>query len=455
MKKFLSLLLVVLILIGSTTGAAHATSSNIVQYSNLYTYDMMARQLQQLQKAYPDAIHLESIGKTAYQRDIWAVRVGQGTKSIFINGSHHAREWITSILNMKMIETYAQSYTNTTKYNGYHTKELLDHVSIWFVPMVNPDGVTLQQFGSSAFPQQDRAQLIQMNDGSLNFTRWKANAQGIDLNRQYDADWSNIKNNSGRPYWWNYKGPKPVYANETKAMVEFTYRIQPEIAVSYHSSGEILFWNFHTDPANLERDKRLASTYSQLTGYSLVKPSPNPSGGGYTDWFISTFKKPGFTPEVGNAVNNQHVPVKHFGGIWNQNNKAGVWLAEEAYKLTYSQFNTSNTVEVWDEVLLLQDAKVFYDIPSILKPAKGTIKQASVRTLAKKGDWYQINTWLGKQWIYEANATFEQSVLQQKPEPEKPSEEPSVETTEPTSSEGNAETEMHEPHKPELQFTVE
>lgn len=58
---------------------------------------------------------------------------------------------------------------------------------MWFVPMVNPDGVTLQQEELKAFPISLHASLLEMNEGSKNFKRWKANAKGIDLNRQYKA----------------------------------------------------------------------------------------------------------------------------------------------------------------------------------------------------------------------------------------------------------------------------
>lgn len=408
MKKTFLLLSLFVVLLGTVPLSTQAASDKIVQYTNLYSYDMMTKHLQQLQKTYPDAIQLQSIGKTAYNRDIWAVRVGRGDASIFINGSHHAREWITSILNMTMIENYARSYSDNTSFEGYPTKEILDHMSIWFVPMVNPDGVTLQQFGLDAFPKQEHSKLIQMNEGSIDFTKWKANAQGIDLNRQYDADWGNIRANSGKLFWWNYKGPRPVYANETKAMVEFTYRIKPEIAVSYHSSGEILFWNFHTLPKNLERDRKLAAAFAQLTGYSLVKPTSNPSGGGYTDWFISTFNKPGFTPEVGVNVSNRHVPVKYFETIWKQNKKSGIWLASEGYKLWYSHQSKTAAKEDFKKVIVLSGEQALYNEPNILKPSTGKIKEQTVTALSKKGDWYLIQTKLGDQWIYEPNAVIEE-----------------------------------------------
>lgn len=67
--------------------------------------------------------------------------------------------------------------------------------------MVNPNGVTLQQRGLNAFPKKDHANLIRMNAGSKNFKRWKANAKGVDLNRNFSVDWGTVKGSVSKPYY--------------------------------------------------------------------------------------------------------------------------------------------------------------------------------------------------------------------------------------------------------------
>jgi g-D-glutamyl-meso-diaminopimelate peptidase len=300
-KSSLYLLLFSLIatIIAPPFARTYAAPASIVNPVQLYTYDKMTSDIKKLAAAYPDLIHYESIGKTVYGRDIWAVSLGYGEATIFINGSHHAREWLTTNLNMYMIDQYARAYTSGSTIGKYAARQILNQTTIWFVPMVNPDGVTLQQFGAAAFPQKVRSTLIKFNQGSTNFARWKANAQGVDLNRQYQADWEHIQDAVLYPSYMKYKGSSPVQAQEVKAMVAFTKRINPETAVSYHSAGRIIYWNFRTPKVNLARDQRLASQFAAITGYSLVKPTSNPSGGGYTDWFIQAFGRPAFTPELG------------------------------------------------------------------------------------------------------------------------------------------------------------
>ncbi|OWA35663.1 gamma-D-glutamyl-meso-diaminopimelate peptidase [Saccharibacillus sp. O16] len=336
MKK-LSLALIALLLVVLTlapAGRLRAAEVNIVDPSVTYTYGVLTRDIQKLAAKYPGLIEYKSIGKTLYGRDIWAVGLGSGSATVFFNGSHHAREWLTTTLNMYMIEQYARAYSEGRKFEGYDVQDILSKTKIWFVPMVNPDGVTLQQTGLQSFPTSVHKALIAMNDGSRNFKRWKANAQGVDPNRQYDANWKELLNNYTYPHWMGHKGTAPMTAKENKAMIAFTYEIDPEIAVSYHSAGRILYWNFRTPTANVARDKRLANLFRSFTGYSLVSPSYNSNGGGgYTDWFIQKLGRPAFTPEIGIKNGETNLPVSAFGEEWRRNKKIGLWIAQEGYTL--------------------------------------------------------------------------------------------------------------------------
>ncbi|MCM3734217.1 stalk domain-containing protein [Fictibacillus nanhaiensis] len=333
--SFIALCLIVSMfsVFGFTGGQKAEASHDLVNPNQFYTYDEMITDMKELAAHYPGLISYKEIGRSEYNRPIYAIKLGKGNANVFVNSSHHAREWITTNLSMDMIDEYATAYTNGDYLGKYNVRDILNKTTMWFVPMVNPDGVTLQQYGLSKFPSADHWKLINMNEGSTDFKRWKANARGVDLNRQYDADWANIKNNTGKPSWSNYKGTAPVNQKESKAIVNFTNQINPEMAVAYHSSGEILYWNFHQTGSWYDRDHAYAKAIGNMTGYRLIYPGSNPSGGGFTDWFIIKYKRPGFTPELGNYAGNTHVPVSEYPAIWSQNKYVGLYVAQEGYKL--------------------------------------------------------------------------------------------------------------------------
>lgn len=327
----------------------------VINPNQVYTYEQMEADIVRLADTYPELVSYKVIGKSEYGRDIYAISLGKGESTVFINGSHHAREWMTTTLNMYMIDQYAIAYRNGSKINNYNARNILNKTTIWFVPMVNPDGVTLQQYGLKAFPESIHQELLKMNDGSRDFKRWKANAKGVDLNRQYNANWANIKSNPGKPYYENYKGSQPHSAAEVKAVLKLIGEIDPEVSVSYHSSGEILYWNFLQKGTWYQRDHAYAKQIGNMTGYSLVYPGANPSGGGFTDWFITNYKRPAFTPEISRYYPETSPPLSEFNRVWSQNKAVGLYVANIGHNL--NQTRLSSVVKDADKLVSIANTK--------------------------------------------------------------------------------------------------
>jgi g-D-glutamyl-meso-diaminopimelate peptidase len=329
LKLFIAILLV-LLLPHQTLAQFHP---GIVKTEEVYTFNDMEQDLRQLKEQYPQAVTIKKIGESAFKKPIYAVKVGRGEQSIFINAAHHGREWMTTMIVMKMIEDYAKAHKNQKQYEGYNMS-LLDEVSIWFVPMVNPDGVMIQQNGLFQASIKDQHKLFFMNGGSIDFSRWKANGQGVDLNRQYSAGWDSLCDSAPFPFYQLHKGERPFSAPEANTLEKFTKEIQPLIAISYHTSGRVLYWHYKTDKKDIQRDLAIASRVADLTGYELDEPSQTAIGGGYTDWFIETFHRPAITVEVGYEVNETNPPLSVFPEEWKRNRAVGLLIASEALKMS-------------------------------------------------------------------------------------------------------------------------
>ncbi|RIW39088.1 hypothetical protein D3H55_01685 [Bacillus salacetis] len=298
-----------------------------VNPNQTYTYERLQSDLNQLEELYPNLIKMEVIGKSVDGRNLYAVKLGTGNTEIQINAAHHAREHMTANVIMEMIDEYAQAYYSTGFFAGYNVRDVLSKTSIWFVPMVNPDGITLVQKGHKS--AKNSAYVLKLNNGSTDFSSWKANIRGVDLNRNYPSGWS-IKRGGNVPAPQDYKGPKALSEPETKALYNFTLKHDFKTAVAYHSAGEILYWSFETDPDVMSQNRKLAEQLSKETGYPLVPPAVNPIGA-FDDWFIDRFKRPGFTPEISPYPGPRPVPLKNYPKIWQQNRAVGLLLAEEAY----------------------------------------------------------------------------------------------------------------------------
>lgn len=115
---------------------------SIVPTNVNYNSFLMLENLIMLNRTYA-FLNIQSVGKSVLGKNIYAVKLGRGPKKVFYSASIHSNEWITSVLLMKFIEDYCVAYVNRSNLYGYSVRNLFDSVSIYIMPMVNPDGVDL------------------------------------------------------------------------------------------------------------------------------------------------------------------------------------------------------------------------------------------------------------------------------------------------------------------------
>ena len=102
-----------------------------------------------------------------------------------------------------------------------------------------------------------------------------------------------------------------------------------EGSISYHSSGEEIYWQFNQSKEEKDRDLQIAKKISKETTYNLLPEEEVNLGNGYKDWFIENYKKPALTMEVSPYVGERKVPQKYYQQIFQQNKNVPIIFAKE------------------------------------------------------------------------------------------------------------------------------
>ena len=240
---------------------------------------------------------------------------------IIIQGGIHAREHITTFLIFRLIEYYnVEIYRELSRQSGCRkTACTHSNYELYFIPSSNVDGLRLCCEGTGFVRDSKiRKKLIRLNLGNEDFSLWKANANGVDLNVNFDARFGTGTKNTLQNGAENYIGAYPNSEPETLALIEFTKKIKPNLTLSYHSKGQEIYYQFFQPSPDLERDKKIAQVIEHTTRYKLVNLSST-SAGGYKDYCIQKLKIPSFTIEVGADSLSHPLKIEHLRQIYKEN----------------------------------------------------------------------------------------------------------------------------------------
>lgn len=269
-----------------------------------YTYDILTQDIQRLKNDYAGIITFSSIGSSLCGRSLYRLTLGRGNKRVFYNGAHHGMEWLTAALLTRFAEECASAVKQGEKFRGINLCEIFDDVTLEIVPMVNPDGVELAVNGLSE-NNPNYSKLLSLSNGN-DFSHWQANNRGVDLNHNYNALWDMSKaaeqeNGIDGPGPTRYSGASPESEPESRAAADFTRRMQFDLVIAFHSQGQVIYWDFNGEVP--PRGKEIGEYFTTVSPYVLDQTEGMASFGGYKDWFIHTFRKPGYTVEIGLGEN--------------------------------------------------------------------------------------------------------------------------------------------------------
>jgi carboxypeptidase T len=208
-------------------------------YTGYHNFAEMTAELQQTVRDHPTLASLRSIGKSFQNRDIWALKVSDNVATdesepeVIFTCNQHAREHLTVEQCLQIIKRYTDNYATPA------IKNLVDTREIWFIPMVNPDGV-------------------EYDIATGSFRGWRKNRQGngTDLNRNWGYKWGCCGGSSGSSTSDTYRGTAAFSAPEANVVKNFVNsRViggvqQIKTNIDFHSFSELVLWPFGYTTAN-------------------------------------------------------------------------------------------------------------------------------------------------------------------------------------------------------------
>ncbi|MGN0107525.1 MAG: M14 family metallocarboxypeptidase [Hominilimicola sp.] len=277
-----------------------------------YDYSKLLKDIKMLTDNY-NIIKSFSIGKSVMQKDIMCVEIGRGKKKIFLGGAYHGLEYLTAAFLIKFLSKYTVAVMTKSECFGYDIEKLYNSVTLYIVPMVNPDGVDIAVNGLDITNEYHRHLISMVGIHSFNHV-WQANARGVDINHNFDADWHMVVD---KPSPSKYGGECAESEPETRAVEEFVRRENFDLMLAFHSQGREIYYDF--DGMTGKHSLEIAQKMAEESGYAVCVPEGTASFGGCKDWFIKEVGREGFTVEIGQGKNP--LPMSMLDDVYDENAK--------------------------------------------------------------------------------------------------------------------------------------
>ncbi len=274
---------------------------NIIKHIE-YDYNGYDRIMRDLAERY-SFLSLSSIGKSVFGRDIKMLKIGRATDYILYTAAIHGSERITATVLLRFIYELCEALEKGGKFSDIDARRALYGRGIMFVPLCNPDGCEISLKGMLGCGAH-ASRIYKLCGGD--FSHWNANLRGVDLNHNFDAGWEELHRLEREQGYYSpgptrYGGVHPESEPETAALVSLCNKVNIRYVMAFHSQGEVIYWDYNNIPTM--RGKKMAEIFAASSGYALDVPTGLAVGGGFKDWFIYKFHRPGFTVEIGKGKN--------------------------------------------------------------------------------------------------------------------------------------------------------
>jgi murein tripeptide amidase MpaA len=272
--------------------------------SRYHTNAEMVAEIHAAEATYPGLVDVVSIGRSTQGRDIWVAKVSDNVAvdetepEVLVDALHHARERLTLEQALFLLRTLTRDYATDPA-----VRAVVDSRETWIIFSVNPDGHVYDLGGS---PYRLWRKNRQANLGSR--------FVGTDLNRNYDYRWGCCGGSSSNPAAWNYRGPAPFSAPETRVVRDFVNsrvvdgQQQIKVHVSFHTNGQQVLWPYGYTKRDLPPDMTIDDYRTFVTigrrmaarnGYTPMQSSDlYVTDGDQIDWMYGRHRIFSFTWEL-------------------------------------------------------------------------------------------------------------------------------------------------------------
>jgi len=284
-----------------------------------YSYLEMIGDLDELQKRFPQCVSYEMRSKTYQGRNIPVLYLGNRNagKYVLVQSAIHAREYMSTLLVMAMLEHYARLY-DTGSYQNTPIRNIFSKVCFVILPMVNPDGVEIAQKGEKGAVTEDVKRWVREHKkAGMSHTQIKSNACGVDLNRNFANGFGKDRRRKPNKSYSHYPGKHPYSEIESQLLKTIAEEHHFTCFLNYHTHGNLVYYGCkNAKTAVNEKATRMAQLIKRHTSYPLYGSQTSPECGSWGDEVELKYGSPSATIELGTR---NPVPIAEFNDLFGKN----------------------------------------------------------------------------------------------------------------------------------------
>lgn len=264
----------------------------------IFDYNTNKRLIEDLIKEYP-FLNADISGRTVLGRGIFSFSFGSMHNSVLIAGGFSGDDEISPLLLYMFIEDLCKSIKTGADLCSVNIRRALSQLGITIIPSVNPDGREIHLYGNESAKSLRKFISARESDS---FYGWKSNAKGVDIRKNFSADFEENQQKAAEkgissPSGADFCGPYGESENETKALTRLCRLRSFRQSLVVSDGGEKLI------PSQFNSDFPESDLMSKILAQGCLYPIPQTDSKeicGLATWFSKEFSRPAFELKTGN-----------------------------------------------------------------------------------------------------------------------------------------------------------